>query len=47
MQGGVTVHVLAEKIAEAEPAASVAGLRAEGSQPHEVAGLYLGPIASR
>ncbi len=40
----VAVDVLVEQVAEAARPAGVAGLRAEGAQPHEVAGLDLHPV---
>ena len=41
---GVAVDVLVEQIAEFARAAGIAGLRAEGAQPHVVAGLDLDPV---
>src|SRR5438132_10388582 len=40
----VPVNVLVEQIAEATGTAGIAGLRAEGTQPHVVAGLDLDPV---
>ena len=40
----VAVDVLVEQIAEFARAAGIAGLRAEGAQPHIVAGLDLDPV---
>lgn len=40
----VTVHVLVQQVAEVAWAAGVAGLRAEGAQPHEVAGFHFDPV---
>src|SRR5262249_35832651 len=41
----VPVGVLVEQVAEASGAARVACLRAEGAQPHIVAGLHFDPVA--
>ncbi|CRQ98482.1 hypothetical protein PAERUG_P45_London_17_VIM_2_12_12_02934 [Pseudomonas aeruginosa] len=38
------VDILVQQVAEAPRAARIAGLRAEGAQPHEVAGLHLDPV---
>ena len=40
-QFGVAVHVLVEEIAEGAGACGVAGLRAIGAKPHEIASLDL------
>ena len=44
LQLRMAVHILVEEIAERSGAAGVAGLRTEGAEPHEVAGLDLHPI---
>jgi hypothetical protein len=41
----VAIDVLVEQVAKAAVTARVAALRAEGAQPHEVAGLDLDPVA--
>src|SRR6476469_2073851 len=43
-QHRVPVDVLVEQVAETARTAGVAGLRAEGAQPHEVALLHLDPV---
>ena len=43
-EADLAVHVLVEQVAERAGPAGVAGLRAEGAQPHEVAGLDLHPV---
>src|SRR4029078_732241 len=41
----MAVDVLIEKVTEAPRAAGIAGLRTEGSEPHEIACLDLDPVA--
>ena len=40
----MAVHVLVEQVAEAPRPSCIAGLRAEGAQPHEITGFDLHPV---